>query len=375
MLEKNGLDYYKKGEIISSWETNNIYWVEWEPDFAIMENNDNISCWNWDRIEEWEWKAKLSTEITSNVFEYLNKYIRTHFVERLSSNEILVEKCDMLPVECVFRFVAAWSKKEQYMYWDNATEDWTFLNMPIMELYYKGEVLTLDGELILDPMIKIWEGGLPDVDNKWRLCLLYPKTWEPIIYAAVFEWSVEKQLSFSDLKKQAKDIVEKAEKLFIKTHAVWHLINKFYSKVWITLFEWKIEFWINKSNELVLADVIDWDSCRLMVPYAVEWADGNIYLTWDFLPGELEKITWHNISYFEKLDILPEWMKVKRYVWVSWLDKEWFRDWWKVDETVKKYKVLAEKSSEALSKSKSERKDYNISSETIERVMEVIENI
>jgi len=375
MLERWWLDYYEKDEVISSWKTKTIHWVKEEPYFVIMENNDNISSGDWERIEEWEWKAELSTEITSNMFEYLNgKWIRTHYLERLSSTEILVEKCDMLPVECVFRYVATWSyiKREKYIYWDEAIEDWTLLDMPLLELFYKNDVLAVNWEIISDPMIKIWENGNPEIDFTWKLCLINPKTWLDIVYTAVFKPDSNTQVSSLDVLVDTNKICIYCVDLFKRTLECWYNINKFWSEVWIDTFDGKVEFWLNKQNELVLADVIDWDSCRLRIPYVVEWDDWKNYLTWDFLPGELEKNTWHNLSYFEKLGILPEWMKIKKYVWVTWLDKDWYRAWWSVNDTVRKYKVLAEKSSEALSKSKSSEK---VSNETIEKVMKVIEKI
>jgi phosphoribosylaminoimidazole-succinocarboxamide synthase len=372
----NILDKYKKlkWKEISSWKTKTIYAVDWT-DLVIMENNDNLSAWDGAKMEKSEWKAICSTEITSNVFEYLNSvWIKTHFRERLTSNEILVEKCEMLPVECVFRFVATWSyiKREKSIKWDDAIEDNTVLDKPIIELFYKNDVLDHKLWRISDPMIKLNPYWIPQIDWEWWLILLNPKTWEELTYDQVFVPWTNVQINWLDYQDQVKEIEELSTILLLETLLTWNQLKEFYTKVWITVFDWKVEFWKNLKWELVLADVIDWDSCRLRDVSVVEWTDWKNYILWDYIPEELDWIWWKNKHFYEKMEKLPEWMWIKKIVQAEWLDKQWFRDWESAESTVDKYKILAEKSAEALEKSKD---DENKKNELINNVSESVEKI
>lgn len=346
-------DWYSKGEVLAEWKTKVIHSVVDEPDLVIMENNDNVSAWDGARMEVWEWKADLSTTITSNVFEYLNAQgIRTHFKEQTASNEILVEKCNMVPVECVFRFVATWSyiKREQAMKGDDAMEDGTVLGTPIIELYYKNDVVLRDGTVISDPMMLV-EDGIPVLDDEGGLILLSPKTGERLDFVKVKEpWEGGERIPMEDFRIESHNIRTMAADLMEQTEVVGKWIKDMYSHVWINTFDWKVEFWLNQKEELVLADVIDGDSCRLRIPITVLGSDWKTYLAWDFLPVELEWLWGKDVSFFEWLEPLPEWVSVKKVLMAEWLDKQWFREWESVDATVRKYQRLADMSWKALSK-------------------------
>jgi phosphoribosylaminoimidazole-succinocarboxamide synthase len=356
------LEYFKKWELISSWKTKDIYEVEGNSDLVIMENNDNISALDWVRIEKWVWKADFSTEITSNVFKYINNNnIRTHFLSQIYSNEILVEKCEMVPVECVFRFVATGSfiKREQAIHWDKAIEDGTVLDKPIMEFYYKNDVLTSEWEIISDPMIKTWVFWLPELSNTDCFILLNPTTGKELNYKKVYNAWTKNEISRHDYVWQCFSVYWEFEELQAKTCIISKKIKDFYDLVWLDTFDWKIEFWKNTKWELVLADVIDWDSCRLRIPYTVIWNDGNTYLSKIFEEHELEWVCWKDIEYFEQFSAIMPSMWIKKYLLVEGLDKQGFRDWETADDTVRKYERLAKKSSEAFEKNENNKKTEN----------------
>lgn len=372
----NNIDRYKKlkWKKISSWKTKTIYSVEWT-DLVIMENNDNLSAWDWARMEQSKWKWDYSTEITSNVFEYLNlAWIKTHFRKKMSSNEILVEKCEMIPVECVFRFIATWSyiKREKALKWDKAIEDNTVLEKSIIELYYKNDVLDHEIWRISDPMIKLSFFWIPQIDSEGWFILLDPKTWKELSYDTVLEPWTNKQINWLDYQDQVKEIEIIVTELLLETKKTWEELKDFYSKVWITLFDWKVEFWKNSKWELVLADVIDWDSCRLRELNIVMWNDDKFYLVWDYLPEELVWKLGKDKSYYEKMEKLPYWVWIKKIIQADWLDKQGFREGESAESTVNKYKILAEKTWEALEKVKSDEENKQ---EIIDNVSKSVQNI
>lgn len=349
----NTPDWIIKWPIISNWKTKWIYEVQDKKWLVIMKNNDNISADDWARMEEWEWKAELSTTITANVFEYLNSiWIKTHFRERLNSDEILVEKCKMAPIECVFRFVATWSyiKRDKAMRWEDAIDDGTVLDSPIIELYYKNDVILGDWLIISDPMIKLWDDWLPVLNDNWGFVLLNPKTWERLEFNQIREPGTDEKISIDDFWIESFNIKQISDQLLEQTKEVWEWVRSMYAQVWVDTFDWKVEFWFNEHDELVLADVIDWDSCRLRIPYIIEWDDGKNYLVWDFLPWELAGIWGHSEEYFSKMATLPKWMWIRKVILAEGLDKQWYREWGSVEDTLVRYRKLAEKSWEALSK-------------------------
>ena len=350
--------WYEKGEAIISWKTKDINSVVWEKNLVIMTNNDNVSAWDGDRIESSEWVADHSTTITSNVFKYLNaKWIRTHFKERLSNSEILVEECDMLPVECVFRFVATWSfiKREKALKWDDAIEDGTILEEPITELYYKNDVITDKWEKISDPMIFLWDDRLPLLDDNLKLVLLDPKTGERLNYNSAYEPGNDEKIDDEEFKIESFNVRQHAKELLEKTKEAWEWIKEMYNEVWLNTYDGKVEFWRNGKWEIILADVVDWASCRIKIPYVIEWDDWKTYLAWDFTREELNWVWWYDYSYFEKLDAIPDNVGMKKIILAEWLDKDWYRKWWDAKETATVFELLAEKSTEALSKAEIEK--------------------
>lgn len=341
---KNLEEVYKKVEKIASWKTKDIFTVEWNESLVIMHNKDSISAWDWARMETWEWKWELSTTITANLFEYLNDlWVKTHYKKQIWKNEILTEKCNMIPIECVFRFVATGSyiKREKYRNWENAIKDWTFLEKPIMELFLKNDVVTENWEIFSDPMIEINNNWKPVIIN-WFISLLNPKTWENLWRVVVIDGNGE-YMSNLKFSVESENIWNISQKLLEETWKVWDNIKDFYDKVWIDTFDWKVEFWYNQKWEIVLADVIDWDSCRLRKTEKFLWKDGKEYTKTRNL--DLENL---NYDFLNTAWEIYNWLWIERILEAKWVDKDWFRAWESIDKTLTKYAELADASTEAL---------------------------
>ena len=87
-----------------------ILWETEDPAFMIQQFKNDATAFDGTKHEVIEGKGRLNNLISSHLFGLLNaEGIRTHFVERISDNEMVVERLDMLLVEVVVRNVAAGS--------------------------------------------------------------------------------------------------------------------------------------------------------------------------------------------------------------------------------------------------------------------------
>jgi phosphoribosylaminoimidazole-succinocarboxamide synthase len=353
----------KYNKPFKEWKTKKLYWIQWVNDQIISEETDMVSAWDGSIMEEVPWKWALSTTISSNTFEYLKYlWIETAHIEKHNENETLVEKLDMIPVECVFRFVETWSytKRQNHIAKNNsdfkANPDGTILPELLIELFYKEDVIDIDGKPISDPLMKLDKEWNPEVDSNWKMTLLYPKTWEVISY------NLNEN---SHVSSNSELIKESSQKLISETKKVANWVKSLNDKVWMSTLDWKVEFWKNEKWETKLWDVIDWDSCRIRIPYTVKGTDWETYLTKEFTTEEL-KLSWNGkwnekdyLSTFEQLKVLPDNIGVDRIHVAISLDKQNFREGWTGNELVKKYEELAKLSTQALEIHKKEMENGN----------------
>jgi phosphoribosylaminoimidazole-succinocarboxamide synthase len=324
----------------------NSQWVESE-EYLIIEEKNIATAWDWARTEtvewdDWKWKWDYSATINANYFEYLNDlWIETGFIKKIDSNHTLVKKLNMIPVECVYRFVetGSYTKRKNHVLWEEANPDWTVLDEMIIELFYKDDVEDENWETISDPLIKLDENQIPEIDDDWFLILLYPETWEIIKY--------RKDIKTEKMKSQMIYICQNHDTLINKTKETWLAVKNFWDKVWLSTLDWKVEFWEDKNWNIVLWDSVDADSNRIRKVFTVIWKDWIEYLAKSFSNEELT-VLWRDLQDFDELSIIPSNIKVKELWIVIWLDKDWFRAWETPDQYLVKVKNLAEKSTEAL---------------------------
>lgn len=247
------------------------------------------------RKEHLPWKWALSATITSNTFTYLNSaWIDTHFIRQVWENMILAEECSMIPVECVFRFVNTGSYAKR-----TNLKEWEVLDTPIIELFYKNDVVDTQWNVISDPLIMLGDDGNILIDNSWRLRLSYPgnpdaKKWhkagsfkagEEITYNIVTGPSPDggktqgKNIEDADYLDDVRRIQDYSEDLKGETLKVGLALKEFNTQTELDLLDGKIEFWTDKDGKLKVSDVVDWDSCRIRSVLIVEWSDGKLYLT------------------------------------------------------------------------------------------------
>lgn len=172
---------------------------------------NSATAFNGLKYEEFEGKGRFNNEITSLIFQYLIEHgIKTHFIKKVNETDQLCEKINMIPLEVIIRNIATGSMTKRF-----GIKDGTHLKSPVFELSYKNDALQ-------DPMI--------NEDHVVALEIL-------------------DKAEIAELKSLALKINELLKVLFLKAGLI--------------LVDFKIEFGKNSNNEIVLADEISPDTCRL----------------------------------------------------------------------------------------------------------------
>ncbi len=170
-------------------------------------------------------KGILNNTISSFFMEKLQENgIKTHFIKKIDDHHQLVEPVQIIPLEVIVRNISAGSFCKKF-----GIEKGTILAHPLVEFSLKNDALG-------DPLI-------PDD----HIITLQIATREEI----------------SHLKKQA---------LKINT-----ILQKLFNEIGILLVDFKIEFGKNSSGEIILADEISPDSCRLWDAKTKESFDKDLF--------------------------------------------------------------------------------------------------
>ena len=156
-------------------------------------------------------KGVMNNEITTLLFNELGKAgIKHHLVEKLNDREQLVKVVKIVPLEVIVRNVAAGSFAKRY-----GVEEGTPLKQPTLEFCYKNDALN-------DPML-----------NESHIIALGIATEEDLAV----------------IKAQTVKINEILKNIFQKCNLI--------------LVDFKIEFGWTTDGEIILADEISPDCCRL----------------------------------------------------------------------------------------------------------------
>jgi phosphoribosylaminoimidazole-succinocarboxamide synthase len=197
-------------KLIYEGKAKKIYSVSGKPDFYIQEFKDDATAFNGLKKDKIHNKGVLNTEITTIIFNYLiENGIPTHFVEKISENEMIVKKVDIIKVEVVCRNIAAGSLVKKF-----GLKEGTVLTNPIVEYYLKSDELG-------DPLFT-----------------------EQHIFALGLASGEELNL----IKSLTLKINE--------------LLKTFFAKRNIKLVDFKLEFGKDVNGKIILADEISPDTCR-----------------------------------------------------------------------------------------------------------------
>lgn len=156
-------------------------------------------------------KGRMNCAIASHLFRQLEaKGIPTHFIDQPSPNEMRVKSVQIIPLEVVVRNIAAGSLCKQ-----TGLAVGTVIQPPLVEFYYKNDALG-------DPLLTLD-----------RLRLMQLATPEQV----------------AQLQAMALKINE--------------VLTQFFDDCGITLVDFKLEFGVDRDHQLILADEISPDTCRL----------------------------------------------------------------------------------------------------------------
>lgn len=198
------------GELLYEGKAKRIYVTE-NPEIVLVQYKDSATAFNGGKFATIEGKGQLNNQITSLLFQELRASgIDSHFVEQTAKNEQLVKRVSIIPLEVVVRNVAAGSFSKRV-----GMKEGIPLKRPIVEFYYKDDALG-------DPLI-----------TEDHIDIL----------------GLASEADVAELKEKALQINKKLTELF--------------ASVGIKLVDFKLEFGKDSEGQILLADEISPDTCRL----------------------------------------------------------------------------------------------------------------
>jgi len=187
-----------------------LYTTE-DPEILLADFKDDATAFNAQKRGSIKNKGMINCSISSQLFQQLAKQgIKTHFIDSPAPHLMRVKAVKIIPVEVVVRNIAAGSLCKQ-----TGLIQGTALSKPLVELYYKNDDLG-------DPLL-----------TRDRLLLLELATPEQVDQITHLALEINK------------------------------FLREFWEKCQITLVDFKLEFGVDSQQQLLLADEISPDTCRL----------------------------------------------------------------------------------------------------------------
>ena len=187
-----------------------VYSTDNENEYVVY-YKDDATAFNGEKKAEISSKGILNNKISTIIFEMLKENnINTHFIKSLSDREMLVKKVEILPLEVIVRNIAAGSICKRV-----GLEEGVVFDEPIFEISYKNDAYG-------DPMLN---------DD----------------YAVAMKLATREELKF--LREETLKINE--------------LLKAFFLKLNLKLVDFKIEFGKDSEGNIILADEVSPDTCRL----------------------------------------------------------------------------------------------------------------
>lgn len=215
-MEKAQLLYEGKAKRLYKTDEQGILWVEYK---------DSATAFNGEKKEEISGKGRLNNQITSLLFEKLKANgIASHFVKQLSDSEQLVREVSIVPIEVVVRNIVAGSMAKRL-----GLEEGKEIEQPVVEFYLKDDELG-------DPLI---------TDD----------------HVAMLELATEQEVAV--LKDKARKIND--------------VLIGFFQEIGVDLVDFKIEFGRDENGEILLADEISPDTCRLWDKETKQKLDKDVF--------------------------------------------------------------------------------------------------
>ncbi len=185
-----------------------------EKGLAIQHFKDDATAFNNQKKSSIEGKGVLNNRISEHILQNLNQYgIKTHLIKRLNMREQLIKLVEIIPIEFIVRNVATGSLTKRL-----GIPDGTILEKPLLEYCYKNDELG-------DPLVA-----------------------EEHVLA--FNWATNLELKI----------------IRNMTLRINDFMTGMFRGIGIKLVDFKLEFgrvWDGDKKEIILADEISPDTCRL----------------------------------------------------------------------------------------------------------------
>lgn len=122
--------YEGKSKIVFSGPDENTY---------VLYFKDDATAFNAQKKGSFEDKGMLNNLISSILLQKISKWVPTHYIDRISPREQLVKKVKIVPIEVVFRNIAAGSFLKRLPFKEG--DDLTANGQPLIEFFYKDDGL------------------------------------------------------------------------------------------------------------------------------------------------------------------------------------------------------------------------------------------
>jgi phosphoribosylaminoimidazole-succinocarboxamide synthase len=181
------------------------------PDILLTHFKDDATAFNAQKRGSIVGKGAVNCAMSAHLFKLMEANgVPTHFINCPTAIEMRVKAVKILPIEVVVRNIAAGSLCQQ-----TGLELGTILSQPLVEFYYKNDGLG-------DPLLTL---------DRLRL-----------------------------LDLATDDQVDQLRRMALRIN---DLLTAFFDQCGITLVDFKLEFGIDSKSQLLLADEISPDTCRL----------------------------------------------------------------------------------------------------------------
>ncbi len=196
-----------------------------DPEVLRIEYKDEVTAGNGAKRDFIEGKGRLNNLISADIFKYLNKNgVESHFIERISETEQKVKPVHIIPLEVVVRNVAAGHIVKRLDF-----EKGREFTPPLVEFYYKKDELN-DPLLTEDHVLQLGIATVGEIET---------------------------------LKAAALKV----------NRALIRMMNMMGMK----LVDFKIEFGKDNKGDILLADEISPDTCRIWDLETDENFDKDVY--------------------------------------------------------------------------------------------------
>lgn len=182
-----------------------------DPEILLAHYKDDATAFNAQKRGTILGKGEINCKISTHLFQQLEHHgVPTHYMDCPAANKMRIKRVSILPIEVIVRNIAAGSLCKQ-----TGLAVGTIINPPIVEYCYKNDDLG-------DPLL-----------TRDRLFLL---------------------------KLATPQQLEQIQSLALQINQI---LQDFFNQCKITLVDFKIEFGLTSNQQIILADEISPDTCRL----------------------------------------------------------------------------------------------------------------